>query len=115
MQPFHYENFGKKINIKVKYTDKYNKDEVNFLTCDNPYFQIIHKSINRCTSIEDEYDLNEHNGKDIKWATLKYINDNLKNYKEVKNCDFQGWYEGLSPIEQTAWDVKFEEKQENDR
>jgi superfamily I DNA/RNA helicase len=85
MQPFHYENFGKKINIKVKYTDKYNKDEVNFLTCDNPYFQIIHKSINRCTSIEEEYDLNEHNGKDIKWATLKYINDNLKNYKEKKS------------------------------
>tara|TARA_R110000796_G_scaffold157757_1_gene274487 strand:+ start:172 stop:363 length:192 start_codon:yes stop_codon:yes gene_type:complete len=38
-----------------------------------------------------------------------------ENYKEVKNCDFQGWYEGLSPIEQIAWDVKFEEKQENDR
>jgi len=38
-----------------------------------------------------------------------------ENYKEVKNCDFQGWYEGLSPIEQTAWDVKFEEKQENGR
>ena len=38
-----------------------------------------------------------------------------ENYKEVKNCDFQGWYEGLSPIEQTAWDVKFEEKQETGR
>ncbi len=22
-----------------------------------------------------------------------------KKYKEVRNCDFQGWYEGLSPIE----------------
>ena len=33
-------------------------------------------------------------------------------YKEVKNCDFQGWYEGLSPIEKTAWDVKFDEIQE---
>ena len=84
MQPFHYENFGKKINIKVKYVDKYNKEEINFLTCDNPYFQIIHKSINRCTTIEEEYDLNEHNSKDIKWATLKYINDNLKNYKDKK-------------------------------
>ena len=36
-------------------------------------------------------------------------------YKEVVACDFQGWYEGLSPIEQTAWDVKFDEKQENGR
>ena len=26
MQPFHYENFGKKINVNVKYTDKYNKE-----------------------------------------------------------------------------------------
>ena len=27
----------------------------------------------------------------------------------VKNCDFQGWYEGLSPIEKAAWDMKFDE------
>ena len=56
---------------------------------------------------------------------LMFINDNLiveqlknavwERYKEVKNCDFQGWYEGLSPIEQKAWDVKFDEKSENGR
>ena len=31
----------------------------------------------------------------------------------VKNCDFQGWYEGLSPIEKAAWDMKFDEVQDN--
>ena len=36
-------------------------------------------------------------------------------YKEVRACDFQGWYKGLSPIEQAAWDVKFDEIQENGR
>jgi hypothetical protein len=36
-------------------------------------------------------------------------------YKEVKAGDFPGWYEGLSPIEQTAWNVKFNEIQENER
>ena len=56
---------------------------------------------------------------------LMFINNNLiveqlktevwEKYKEVAACDFQGWYEGLSPIEQTAWDVKFDEKQENGR
>ena len=34
-------------------------------------------------------------------------------YKTIKNCDFQGWYEGLSPIEKVAWDVKFDEVQDN--
>tara|TARA_R110001583_G_scaffold3173_2_gene20750 strand:+ start:22761 stop:22934 length:174 start_codon:yes stop_codon:yes gene_type:complete len=32
-----------------------------------------------------------------------------KDYKKVRNCDFQGWYEGLSPIEQEAWKEKFDE------
>ena len=34
-------------------------------------------------------------------------------YRTIKNCDFQGWYEGLSPIEKAAWDVKFDEVQDN--
>ena len=27
MQPYHYENFGKKLNVKVKYYDRYNEEE----------------------------------------------------------------------------------------
>ena len=34
-------------------------------------------------------------------------------YMTVRACDFQGWYEGLSPIEKAAWDVKFDEVQDN--
>jgi len=55
---------------------------------------------------------------------LMFINNNLiveqlktsvwEKYKEVKNGDFQLWYEGLSPIEQTAWTVKFNEIQDNE-
>ena len=51
MQPYHYEKFGKEINVKVKYADKYNKEEINYLTCDNPYFQLIHKAVNKCLSL----------------------------------------------------------------
>ena len=32
-----------------------------------------------------------------------------ENYKEIKSCDFQGWYDGLNPIERAAWKVKFDE------
>ncbi len=30
-------------------------------------------------------------------------------YKTIKSGDFQEWYDGLSPIEQAAWKVKFGE------
>ena len=55
--------------------------------------------------------------------TLMFMNNNdlieslksriWENYLTVKACDFQGWYEGLSPIEKAAWDVKFDEIQDN--
>ena len=54
---------------------------------------------------------------------LMFINNNdlieslktriWEKYLTVKACDFQGWYEGLSPIEKAAWDVKFDEIQDN--
>ena len=53
---------------------------------------------------------------------LMFINNNViveqlkekvcEYYKKVPNCDFQGWFEGLSPVEKTAWEVKFDEIQE---
>jgi len=85
MQPYHYEKFGKEINVKVKYADKYNKEEVSYLTCDNPYFQLIHKAVNKCITVKEEYGLWEHNPKEILWGPLKYISDNLIKYKQAKN------------------------------
>ena len=34
-------------------------------------------------------------------------------YKAINNCDFLGWFEGLSPIEKAAWEMKFDELQDN--
>jgi len=31
MQPYHYEDFGKKVNLQVKYYDRYNSDESFYL------------------------------------------------------------------------------------
>jgi len=83
MQPYHYQKFGESINIRVKYTDKYNKEEVHYLTCDNPYFQILQKAENKCISIEEEYDLHKKD-KTIDWSILKDISRNFKKYKDKK-------------------------------
>jgi len=96
MQPYHYENFGKKLNVKVKYYDRYNKEESHFLTCDNPYFQLIHKSINKCTDIEEEFNLGEHNSKEVELSMLKHIYENYLEYKKKKKLiDFNDMIEML--------------------
>jgi len=67
MQPSDYEAIGKEIGVKVKYYDKYNKEDINYLNCDSPYFQMIGRAINRDISIRDEYDRGEHNKKEIRF------------------------------------------------
>ena len=85
MQPSDYEKIGKQLNIRVKYYDKYNREEIFYLNNDSPYFQMIGRAINRDISIREEYDRNEHNRKEIKrFSILKNIDDNLKEYKRVK-------------------------------
>ena len=89
MQPFHYEDLGKQLGIRVKYSDKYNEEESHFLTCNDPYFQLIGRAINRDVNIREEFDRNEHDRKQIKWSTLKHIHDNLMEYKkQAKLQDF---------------------------
>ena len=82
MQPFHYEDLGKELGIRVKYSDKYNEEETHYLTCNNPYFQLIGRAINRDVTIREEFDRNEHDRKEIRWPTLKHIHDNFIKYKE---------------------------------
>jgi DNA helicase-2/ATP-dependent DNA helicase PcrA len=85
MQPSDYEKIGKQLNIRVKYYDKYNREEIFYLNNDSPYFQMIGRAMNRDISIREEYDRNEHNRKEIKrFSILKNIDDNLKEYKRVK-------------------------------
>jgi len=78
LQAEDYEKIGKALNVKVKYYDKYNKEEIHYLNCDSPYFQMVGRAINRDVNIREEYDRNEHNRKEIKWKLLKTIDDNLK-------------------------------------
>ena len=82
IQPYHYEDLGKKLNIRVSFTDKYNEEETHFLTCNNPYFQMIQRAINKDIDIKKEFDLNEHDKKQVKdFDTLDHIYKNLQIYK----------------------------------
>ena len=83
MQPEDYVKIGKELNIKVKYYDKYNKEEIFYLNIESPYFKMIGRAMNRCTTVREEYDRNEHNKKEIKWYILKNLDENLKAYKKI--------------------------------
>jgi len=86
MQPYHYEDLGKKLNIRVSFNDKYNEEETHYLTCNNPYFQMIQKSINKDITIREEYDLNEHDKKQVDdFDILNHIYQNLQVYKQKNN------------------------------
>jgi superfamily I DNA/RNA helicase len=85
IQPYHYEDLGKKLNIRVSFTDKYNEEETHFLTCNNPYFQMIQRAINKDIDIRQEFDLNEHDKRKINYDTLNHIYKNLQIYKDKNN------------------------------
>jgi DNA helicase-2/ATP-dependent DNA helicase PcrA len=82
MQPYHYEELGKKLSIRVNFNDRYNEEETQFLTCNNPYFQMIGRAVNRDISIREEYDRNEHDHHEIDWNVLKHIALNIEEYKK---------------------------------
>ena len=81
MQPYHYEDLGKRLGIRVNYVDKFNDEETHFLNHKDPYFQIIGKSMNRDSILREEFDRNDHDRKIINWGTLKHIYDNYIKYK----------------------------------
>ena len=85
MQPYHYEDLGKQLNIRVKFQDKNNDEETHFLTCDNLYYQIIGKAKNKNITVEEEWHTNEYAREDINWDILKHININLEQYKQKNN------------------------------
>ena len=51
--------------------------------------------------------------KKIDEISYKRYREMWDEYLTIKGGDFPNWYEGLSPIEKAAWDVKFDEVQDN--
>lgn len=96
MQPEDYVKIGRKLNIKVKYYDKYNKEEIFYLNIESPYFKMIGRAMNRCTTIQQELNRNEHNKKEIRPWVLKDLDANLKAYKDtMKKLDFNDMIDQL--------------------
>ena len=51
MQGEDYEKIGKQLNLRVKYYDKFNKEEKFYLDNDSPYFKMIGRAMNRDITI----------------------------------------------------------------
>ena len=83
MQPYNYEEIGRLLGIRVNYSDKYNEEQTHYLTCNNPYFQMIGKAINLDIDIKELFNRNEHDRKVIDWGSLKNIASTLKEYKKI--------------------------------
>ena len=84
MQPYHYEELGKQLNLQVKFYDRYNNDESFYLGFENIYFQIIQRAFNKCIDLKEEFNLEEYDPRYVDWVTLEHINNNLINYKDKK-------------------------------
>src|SRR5210317_989205 len=83
LQPEHYQTFGKRIGVRVKYTERINKQEIPYLRSDNPYFKLIQKAENKLIEPVSEYNTGEYDQKVIKKRMLNYIYKNMKKYKET--------------------------------
>lgn len=84
MQPYHYEQFGESINLRVEYYDKYNKEQVPYLTHEDPHFQVMHKAFNRKVEVREQFDEGEHDSNKVNWPDLKYISSNYVNFKNKR-------------------------------
>ena len=77
MQPYHYEDLGKILGIRVNYVDRFNDQQIHYLTSDNIYFQTINKMQNQ--------DIEEYEDRDIDPGLLRHIVVNLAEYKKKNN------------------------------
>jgi len=56
MQPYHYDDLGKMLNVRVHHQDKFNDTETFYLTSDNLYFQLLGRARNKNISFAEEYE-----------------------------------------------------------
>lgn len=128
MQPVHYEQLGKELNLRVTDTG----DESGYLNFNSEYFKLINKARVKNISPEEEFNTNEWSD-DVDYETLGHIylnynhfkgdtlydfNDMIKNFVEEKHkCKefdviFIDEAQDLSPIQWEMFDV-LKEKSED--
>ena len=85
MQPTHYDDLGKILNINVHHQDKFNDAETFYLTSDNLYFQLLGRAKNKDISFEEEFNNGNYTNEDIDFDMLTHIAINLEEYKNKNN------------------------------
>jgi DNA helicase-2/ATP-dependent DNA helicase PcrA len=82
MQPVHYEQIGKELNLRV--TDS--GDESGYLDFNSEYFKLINKARVKNISVESEFNTNEWS-RDVDYETLGHVYLNYNHFKKAKNLD----------------------------
>ncbi len=82
MQPYHYDDLGKMLNVRVHHQDKFNDTETFYLTSDNLYFQLLGRARNKNISFAEEYETGDYPSEDIDFELLQHIAINLDEYKK---------------------------------
>ncbi len=80
MQRRHYEDLGKKINIQIDYND-WDEEETGLFTTKSDYLRIIHLAKLRNITLDQQFNLKEHNQK-LEYTKLKIIANELQRYKK---------------------------------
>jgi superfamily I DNA/RNA helicase len=82
MQPVHYEQIGKELNLRVTEVG----DESGYLNFNSDYFKLINKARVKNISVEEEFNTNEWN-EEIDYETLGHIYLNYNYFKQQNNLD----------------------------
>jgi len=83
LQPVHYEQLGKELNLRVTDTG----DESGYLNFNSEYFKLINKARVKNISVEDEFNTNEWS-QDVDYETLGHIYLNYNHFKGDTLYDF---------------------------
>ena len=83
MQPIHYEQIGKELNLRVVDSG----DESGYLNFNSEYFKLINKARVKNISVEEEFNTNEWSS-DIDYETLGHIYSNYNHFKGKHLYDF---------------------------
>ena len=83
MQPIHYEQIGKELNLRVTDTG----DGSGYLNFNSEYFKLINKARVKNISVEEEFNTNEWS-RDVDYETLGHVYLNYNHFKGDTLYDF---------------------------
>ena len=83
MQKRHYEDLGRKEHLFLDYND-YDEEETGLFSTKSDYLRIINLAKLRNITIDEQYNLKEHN-QDVEYSTLVHLSERLVEYKKEYN------------------------------